>query len=114
MRTPYTKWAGMSNIPEAIKDKYGNPQGSQYDLVEDGSFQGYKIVVLNLCDECYFDQPKIALEKKGFEVVEYVTLPPIFSLMLFLLRKCLLLIIIQLIVVLEYFLNLHVYLLFLI
>lgn len=82
MRTPYTKWAGMSNIPEAIKDKYGNPQGSQYDLVEDGSFQGYKIVVLNLCDECYFDQPKIALEKKGFEVVEYVTLPPIFSLML--------------------------------
>lgn len=78
-RTPYTKWAGTSNIPEAIKDRYGNPQGSQYDLAEDGSFVGYKIVVLSLCsDSNYnFDQPAMALRKKGFTVEEYRALPPI-------------------------------------
>lgn len=76
-RTPYTKWAGTSNIPDAIKDKYGNPQGSQYDLAEDGSFAGYKIVVLNLCNECIFDQPAAALRKKGFEIQEYKSLPPL-------------------------------------
>ena len=76
-KTPYTQWAGMSNIPEAIKDKYGNPQGSQYDLAEDGSFAGYKIVVLNFCSECNFEKPAIALQKKGFEIEEYNELPPV-------------------------------------
>ncbi len=79
-RTPYTEWAGTSNIPDAIKDKYGNPQGSQYDLVQDDSFNGYKIVVLNLCDECVFDSPRAALEKKGFQVQEYKTLPSLLTL----------------------------------
>lgn len=79
-RTPYTKWAGTSNIPDAIKDRYGNPQGSQYDLAEDGSFTGYRIVVLNLCDECKFTEPEIALRKKGFEIVEYTRLPSISAL----------------------------------
>ena len=74
-RTPYTKWAGMSNIPDAIKDKYGNPQGSEYDLAEDGSLNGYKIVVLNLCKECFFDKPAEALKKKGFTIEEYKKLP---------------------------------------
>lgn len=72
---PYTKWAGMSNIPDAIKDKYGNPQGSQYDLAQDGSFVNYKIIVLNLCNECDFSEPRKALNKKGFEVIEYKTIP---------------------------------------
>lgn len=75
--SPYTKWAGISNIPEAIKDRYGNPQGSQYDLAQDGSFLGYRIVVLNLCDECDFGQPAVALRKKGFEIVEYKSAPSI-------------------------------------
>ena len=76
-RTPYTKWAGTSNIPDAIKDRYGNPQGSQYDLAEDGSFTGYKIVVLNLCRDssCNFIEPAKALKKKGFEIEEYRNLP---------------------------------------
>ena len=74
-KTPYTKWAGTSNIPDAIKDRYGNPQGSQYDLVEDDSFEGYKIVLLNLYPMCNFDQPAEALRKKGFVVEEYKTLP---------------------------------------
>ena len=80
-RSPYTKWAGTSNIPEAIRDRYGNPQGSQYDLAEDGSFEGYKIVVLNLCSEwCVFTQPEIALKQKGFTIEEYKTLPSLSTL----------------------------------
>lgn len=72
---PYTKWAGTSNIPDAIKDRYGNPQGSQYDLAQDGSFTGYKVIVLNLCNECDFTEPRKALMKKGFEVIEHKKLP---------------------------------------
>ncbi|MBO5312945.1 MAG: hypothetical protein J6B29_03165 [Clostridia bacterium] len=79
-RGPYTEWAGHSNIPQAIKDKYGNPQGSQYDLAEDGAFTGYSIVLLNLCNECNFNQPRVALEKKGFKITEFTTLPPISTL----------------------------------
>lgn len=78
-RLPYTEWAGTSNIPSAIKDRYGNPQGSQYDLAKDGSFRGYVIIVLNLCDECDFTQPKLALQKKGFRIIEHRTMPsPLF------------------------------------
>jgi hypothetical protein len=69
--SPYNDYAGVSNIPGAIKDSYGNPQGSEYDLAADGSFTGYKIVVLNLCNECNIVGPRMALEKKGFTVVEY-------------------------------------------
>lgn len=81
-RTPYTKWAGTSNIPDAIKDRYGNPQGSQYDLAEDGSFEGYKIVVINLCRDtnCNFVQPAKALRKKGFEIQEFTSLPSLSTL----------------------------------
>lgn len=74
-RGPYTKWAGRSNIPGAIKDRYGNPRGSQYDLAQDGSFRGYQIIVLNLCGECDFTKPKKALEKKGFRVIEHKRVP---------------------------------------
>ena len=74
-RSPYTKWAGISNIPDAIKDRYGNPSGSQYDLAQDGSFVGYKIILLNFCDEVTFSQPAAALKRKGFDVIEYKNLP---------------------------------------
>lgn len=72
-KNPYSKWAGISNIPGAIKDKYGNPQGSEYDLAVDGSFKGYTIVVLFLCTDSTsnFIEPRRALEKKGFEIIEY-------------------------------------------
>lgn len=70
-KTPYTEWAGISNIPTAIKDSYGNPMGSQYDLAQDGSFKGYTIVVLNFCNEVDFKEPAKALEKKGFKIIEY-------------------------------------------
>lgn len=68
--TPYTKWAGISNIPNALKDKYGNPEGSQYDLAQDGIFNGDKIVILNLCTSktASLTCVKKALESKGFSV----------------------------------------------
>ena len=75
--SPYNECAGQSNIPGARIDKFGNPDGAQYDLAQDGSFQGYTIVVLNLCDECIFTEPQKALEKKGFAIKEFKTLPPL-------------------------------------
>ena len=77
---PYNKWAGISNIPDAIKDKYGNPAGQEYDLARNNSFLGYRIIVLNLCDECSFDEPRKALNTKGFEVVEYTSVPALHTL----------------------------------
>lgn len=67
-KTPYNKWAGISNIPNAIKDKYGNPEGSQYDLAQDDIFNGDKIIILNLCKTATLDSVKKALNKKGFSV----------------------------------------------
>jgi len=69
--TPYSQYAGQSIIPGAKTDRYGNPQGSQYDLAKDGAFKGYKIVVLDLCHEGNFSLPRPALEKKGFCVTTF-------------------------------------------
>ena len=70
-RVPYGEWAGVTNIPGAIKDKYGNPQGGQYDLMADGSMKGYRVIVFLLYDGMTFNSPRAALERKGFEVLEY-------------------------------------------
>jgi len=67
-RGPYTKWAGISDITGAAKDRYGNAQGSQYDLASDNSFRGYRILVLLICPGTIFDEPEKALKKKGFDV----------------------------------------------
>ena len=78
---PYTQWAGISNIPEAAKDRYGNAQGSQYDLAQDGGFQGYKIVIVqaNINDKTRADlgKPIAALTKKGFSVCNYDGVPDV-------------------------------------
>jgi hypothetical protein len=57
------------------KDKYGNPNGTNYDLLRDGSMRGYKILIVNLCTASDspqhkegYDGPIRALENKGFEV----------------------------------------------
>ncbi len=78
-RTPYTEWAGVSNIPGTRKDSYGNPLGSEYDLAQDGAFEGYTIIVLGFCHDPIYniDEPRKVLEKKGFTVIEYKTLPDI-------------------------------------
>ena len=73
--SPYTKWAGVSNIPAAAKDRFGNPQGGQYDLAQDGSFKGYTIIVLNLCSECDFKLPAEVLRIKGFTIQEFKSMP---------------------------------------
>lgn len=76
-RSPYTRWAGVSNIPAGVKDRFGNPQGGQYDLAQDGSFNGYTIIVLNLCHYCSFSLPQAALQTKGFTIKEFKTLPAV-------------------------------------
>jgi hypothetical protein len=78
---PYTQWAGISNIPDAAKDRFGNAAGSQYDLAQDGGFQGYKIVIVeaNLNDSTRgsLQKPIDALKKKGFSVCSYVGVPDV-------------------------------------
>ena len=77
-RTPYTSWAGVSNIPGATKDSFGNPSGSEFDLAQDGAFEGYTIIVLNLVSQyCTLNQPQAALEKKGFKLIEYKEPPAV-------------------------------------
>ena len=70
-QSPYSQYAGQSIISGAKTDRYGNPQGSQYDLAKDGAFKGYKIVVLYFCWQGDMSLPKPALEKKGFSVLEF-------------------------------------------
>lgn len=76
VRGPYTKWAGISNIPGAGADRFGNPQGSSYDLAQDGAFGGYTIAIVDLygITEPGFREVSSramlgALKKKGFSVV---------------------------------------------
>ena len=72
----YSKWAGISNIPTTSRDRFGNPNGDEYDLVEDGAFEGEIVYILNLCArECQLNAPQGALTKKGFVVIED-TMPP--------------------------------------
>ena len=59
---PYSKYAGISDIPKTKKDQFGNPEGSDYDLIPDGSMKGYKILFANL----YYDNPSEPLDKKTF------------------------------------------------
>ncbi len=74
----YSKWAGVNRIPTASADKYGNAVGDELDLVEDGTFDNEAIYVLNLCHrECSLSSPNAALSKKGFKVIEDITVPSI-------------------------------------
>ncbi|MCF2635376.1 Hsp70 family protein [Prevotellamassilia timonensis] len=70
---PYSKYAGQSLIPGVKTDVFGNPLGSEYDLAKDGAFEGYKIVIVDLCSDSgtNMHEPSKALQKKGFSVVVY-------------------------------------------
>ena len=77
---PYTQWAGISNIPDAAKDRFGNAAGSQYDLAQDGSFAGYKIVIVVSSTEKpkdTFSKAVGALTQKGFSVTSYYGVPDV-------------------------------------
>lgn len=66
----YSKWAGVSRIPATNMDRYGNALGDEFDLIEDGTFEGELIFILNLCPEAFdLSMPINALSKKGFKVV---------------------------------------------
>ena len=67
-RNRYTRWAGISNIPDAMKDRFGNPVGDEYDLVESGTFDGERILILNLCSAGAMSNVTLALKRKGFSV----------------------------------------------
>ena len=75
VKLPYTQWAGQNDVKSAPRDAFGNPNGSNYDLLRDGSMKGYKILLINLCpswDACgkreSYQGPVRALEGKGFTV----------------------------------------------
>ncbi len=89
----YNKAAGMSSAPAAEeveydemlddgrvvkkkrkvtvkRDSFGNASDSKYDLAVDGAFEGQTIVVLQLYPFS-FEEPRKALEKKGFSVYRF-------------------------------------------
>lgn len=59
-------------------DKYGNPEGSEFDLAKDGAFKGMEVGVLHLYTGEGFDfrLPSKALEEKGFSVRRWANQPP--------------------------------------
>lgn len=62
----------------ANMDKYGNPEGPDFDLVKDGAFKGLQIAVLHLYtgEDFHFDLPAAALAEKGFTVKRWENSPP--------------------------------------
>lgn len=75
---PYTPMSGIRAIRAANKDKYGNPDGPQYDLARDGAFKGLQIAVLHLYtrEGFNFKKPSKALADKGFKVHRWADNPP--------------------------------------
>lgn len=64
--------AGQTRFDKSIpRDQFRNVVGAQFDLSPDGAFCGNKIAVYQayIGDNFTFQEPKEALEKKGFEVV---------------------------------------------
>ena len=62
----------------ANKDKYGNPDGPEFDLAKDGAFKGLQIALLHLYTGEGFDfsLPTTALKEKGFSVHRWKDNPP--------------------------------------
>eukprot|EP00002_Diphylleia_rotans_P007756 TRINITY_DN17423_c0_g1_i1.p1 TRINITY_DN17423_c0_g1~~TRINITY_DN17423_c0_g1_i1.p1 ORF type:complete len:443 (+),score=101.77 TRINITY_DN17423_c0_g1_i1:116-1444(+) len=87
-RRVYTEYAGQNEI-EAPKDRHGNAYGSQYDLAQDGAFQGCKIAVIHLYTSGFdFQHPENALKQKGFEIIRWSTNPPTVDVLRDTLRTC--------------------------
>jgi uncharacterized protein YegL len=75
---PYTPFKGINAIRAANKDRYGNPDGAEYDLAKDGAFKGLRIAVLHLYTGEGFDfrLPAAALAEKGFSIERWQEWPP--------------------------------------
>src|SRR6185295_14433808 len=76
--SPYTLHAGKHRIPGAMTDRFGNAEGSQYDLAEDHAFDGWLVAVLHLYTGEGFDfhLPSAALAEKGFRIHRWDS-PPV-------------------------------------
>ena len=63
---------------EVASDSYGNAAGNQYDLAEDGAFEGNTVAVLHLYTGEGFDfsLPEAALKEKGFSVFRWLNAAP--------------------------------------
>jgi molecular chaperone DnaK len=74
---PYTLHRGVHAIPYALRDKYGNADGSEFDLAHDGAFAGLRVAVLQLYsgEGFNFSAPSVALAEKGFVVDRQTTAP---------------------------------------
>ena len=59
-------------------DSFGNANGSEFDLATDGAFTGNTVAVLHLYtgEGFDFEEPKAALEQKGFSVFRWINNPP--------------------------------------
>ena len=73
--------AGQTRFDPAIpRDQFRNCLGQLYDLSPDGAFRGNRIAVYQAYtgENFTFNEPKAALEKKGFAVVLWrEKLPPV-------------------------------------
>ncbi len=69
--------AGLTKIEGAAKNTHGNARGDEYDLGRNGAFNGCTVVVLQFYNESRFtfNEPKHALEMKGFKVDRYTYVP---------------------------------------
>ena len=77
---------GQSNNPYNVfdkqralnKDKFGNLDGTEFDLAKDGAFNGYQIAVLHLYtgEGFNFSLPEQALKEKGFSIHRWQNNPP--------------------------------------
>ncbi|MEM7163381.1 MAG: hypothetical protein AAF487_13175 [Bacteroidota bacterium] len=63
---------------EVAGDQYGNAAGNQYDLAEDGAFEGNTVAILHLYTGEGFDfsLPEAALKEKGFSVFRWLNAAP--------------------------------------
>ncbi|PKN72306.1 MAG: hypothetical protein CVU50_07905 [Candidatus Cloacimonetes bacterium HGW-Cloacimonetes-3] len=72
------------------KDKFGNIEGSDFDLAKDGAFEGYQIAILHLYTGEGFDfkAPERALHEKGFSIHRWADNPPSSSELKHVLETC--------------------------
>ncbi|MGK7897568.1 MAG: Hsp70 family protein [Xenococcus sp. (in: cyanobacteria)] len=78
-QNPYNKYAGQQRIPGAVTDNFGNPKGTQYDLVANNAFADCVIAVLHLYtgEGFNFKLPEQALKEKGFKIHRWTRVPNI-------------------------------------
>ena len=88
--SPYGIFAGLSHILGAKLDQFGNAQGAEYDLAEDGAFAGLQIALLQMYSGEGFDFacPSGPLRQKGFSITRWTTLPSIDELKATLEKSC--------------------------